>query len=1315
MVEEGEDGASISMTDPPLLVPNLIAAGSSSRFPLLIVMDQDDSLRVPITFRCTCTREFTHENAYSKHQRSCTKGKKRLFSALSKARVILGSVKRSRVDGYTRLSTTSSGEHPHHPRGSFPSTEQANEPFNTEPEPSHVCSTPSGMHHSHEVSGAGPSSQDHPLTAASNASIGTTPMEIDEDESLSLAQWRSRCIGVPMPLRYRQHEDVLPQPLPSAPPGHTTPAPEVNPPEPIDVSTGDRASLPVPPFRTARNVFRLIRQFFSSTPPSHDLEEAVTLQDISYVPAVTSAELDALADTHDVLFHPYPNRSSFELGHWYWNGGVQKSHQSFKELIDIVSHPNFDPDNVRSTPWDKINSKLGASIDDDEREEWEDEDAGWCKTQVTIQVPFSRTTAQPGIRPYVAADLYHRSLISVICEKLSNPQDDELFHYEPYQLRWSAPHLPCEVDIQGELYTSLAFMDMHRELQESPREEGCDLPHATHLTTFGNAKLWPLYMYFGNEPKYCHCKPSCNLANHVAYFQKLPDSFKDFTGTYTGGKGVGREYTTHCQRELFQAQWKVLLDHEFLEAYEHGIVILCCDGIKHRFYPRLFTYSADYPEKVLVATIRQLGGCPCTRCLIPTTHLHHLGMSCDRQQRSMMARSHALRSQPVATARGFIYEKNYGIDSVAVESLLKPDLWVPNLNSLSDSLSAFGFNVFAALVVDLLHEFELGVWRMLLVHLLRILFALNKDLVHELDKRYRQVPSFGPATIRRFSANTSELSNLAARNFEDLLQCSIPVFEGLLPEAHNKIIMDLLFIMAHWHGLAKLRMHSDLTLAILNQQTTDLGEQFRKFKATVCSAYSTQELDREVDARSRRQAKDAAKRVETGKADGVGQGTAASTNTKGKQKASAEHLQDTPLPRQLRRKKFNLQTYKFHALGDYVTSIRHFGTTNSYSTETGELEHHTPKGRYYQTDCRSFVQQLTQIECRQTRLHRIKQQHQQWASRVESNKTASDPRLHHHIGQSEKLYDEVGHYLHSNARDPAMKDFLLRLKDYILDHIVTGGAWIFYGEKPPIPTKNVLPFSLNVTESITTTWAQDVINPRTPHCNIMLLQHDDGCDGHYRYAKVLGIHHVNVVRTGNVYESRRTEFLFVWWYESVQEHVWEMHTLCRVRFLPLVNPGTFGFVDPGAVPRACHIIPAFSRGQRNSNDGISPVVGDKHNWQEYYVNSFVDRDALMRFDFGLGVGHVYSHSVGVSEPRNSAPQHAGQTSAQVQDECIEDNPMGIAQPPDGERDEQDEDGDYLGVEEPCFLGPERNASMESIIEALDEMFMDCTLDFDYEN
>jgi len=89
------------------------------------------------------------------------------------------------------------------------------------------------------------------------------------------------------------------------------------------------------------------------------------------------------------------------------------------------------------------------------------------------------------------------------------------------------------------------------------------------------------------------------------------------------------------------------------------------------------------------------------------------------------------------------------------------------------------------LVVDLLHEFELGVWKAIFTHLLRLLDALKPSMVHELDHRldfleylvisvdtmfrYRQVPTFGRDTIRRFRTNSSEMKKMAARDFEDLL------------------------------------------------------------------------------------------------------------------------------------------------------------------------------------------------------------------------------------------------------------------------------------------------------------------------------------------------------------------------------------------------------------------------------------------------------------------------------------------------------------------------------------------------------------------
>lgn len=45
-----------------------------------------------------------------------------------------------------------------------------------------------------------------------------------------------------------------------------------------------------------------------------------------------------------------------------------------------------------------------------------------------------------------------------------------------------------------------------------------------------------------------------------------------------------------------------LLDGDFVAAYESGIIVECHDGILRRFYPRIFTYSADYPEKYVQFT-----------------------------------------------------------------------------------------------------------------------------------------------------------------------------------------------------------------------------------------------------------------------------------------------------------------------------------------------------------------------------------------------------------------------------------------------------------------------------------------------------------------------------------------------------------------------------------------------------------------------------------------------------------------------------------------------------------------------------------------
>ena len=65
----------------------------------------------------------------------------------------------------------------------------------------------------------------------------------------------------------------------------------------------------------------------------------------------------------------------------------------------------------------------------------------------------------------------------------------------------------------------------------------------------------------------------------------------------TFGTSATAAVLTHCKHELMQAIWSFLLDAEFLNAYENGIVIKFPDGIFCWVFLHLFTYATDYPEK----------------------------------------------------------------------------------------------------------------------------------------------------------------------------------------------------------------------------------------------------------------------------------------------------------------------------------------------------------------------------------------------------------------------------------------------------------------------------------------------------------------------------------------------------------------------------------------------------------------------------------------------------------------------------------------------------------------------------------------------
>ena len=129
------------------------------------------------------------------------------------------------------------------------------------------------------------------------------------------------------------------------------------------------------------------------------------------------------------------------------------------------------------------------------------------------------------------------------------------------------------------------------------------------------------------------------------------------------------------------------------------------------------------------------------------------------------------------------------------------------------------------------------------------------------------------------------------------------MIEGLLPEEDEKEVLDLIFILSTWHAYAKLRLHTDHTLASFDALTEPLGAALRHFAGEFSDRFDTKELPKEADARRRRAAK-------------------------GKGKGKATRRKATP-----GKVRFNLSTYKLHALGDYASTIHQRGTTDSYSTQ----------------------------------------------------------------------------------------------------------------------------------------------------------------------------------------------------------------------------------------------------------------------------------------------------------------------------------------------------------------------------------------------
>ncbi len=140
-------------------------------------------------------------------------------------------------------------------------------------------------------------------------------------------------------------------------------------------------------------------------------------------------------------------------------------------------------------------------------------------------------------------------------------------------------------------------------------------------------------------------------------------------------------------------------------------------------------------------------------------------------------------------------------------------------------------------------------------------------------------------------------------------------------------------------------------------------------------------------------------------------------------------------------------------------------------------------------------------------------------------------------------------------------------------------------------------------------------------------------------------------------------------------------------FLRKLRSHSYGFVDPSLVLRGCHLIPAFAVGKDHpEGTWYANMAKDSKDWKGYYVNrcgklispllllknisGFADRDMTMRYHWGMGIGHMYSHGQVVHSQQYSAP--VGEEDPDIaQEEAVEEDR--VAKAPEAAQEEVPED------------------------------------------
>jgi len=307
-------------------------------------------------------------------------------------------------------------------------------------------------------------------------------------------------------------------------------------------------------FDGVRNAFGLSRTYKgvpSSIPDQPNSSE--------YIPSYGHPATPREPRTMEEIISPYPNLSAFLFDHHFWTSAPTKSQRDRDSTQELLTREDFKASDLKGVNLNVIEEELRGRSS---RSQWE-QTRGWRTSNLTIGVPKgikrtaavrrdeaaqdsrerrgapesppSKVTSIPGAQIDIPG-FRHRSICEVIRETFSQDPAARAFHYHPYEQTYHSPLHPTHPTerVYDEVFTSDAWLHEDAKIQMAridPSKPEQDLPRViaammfwsdeTVLNPFGQNKAWPVYIFFGNQPKSDRAKPTAGGGRHLAYLPQV--------------------------------------------------------------------------------------------------------------------------------------------------------------------------------------------------------------------------------------------------------------------------------------------------------------------------------------------------------------------------------------------------------------------------------------------------------------------------------------------------------------------------------------------------------------------------------------------------------------------------------------------------------------------------------------------------------------------------------------------------------------------------------------------------------------------------